>query len=306
MNIEDLEPGQAMMVDWPAADYHADTRTRSNSQIGCLRKDGPSLYYKRHEARTIPPDNETKAKRLGTNIHLAVLEPEEWMRRIYPPEPVKTKVAKGTAGKGTRARMAYDHWKAQCAIWRQCIQPWAIVLTQDDLERVPPIVNAVKSHPQAKPLLDAEGPCEQTVIWREPETGVLIRVRPDKLSFIDASTVVIVDLKTTRDKPSPREFGMAIAKYGYDRQGGLYTDAVQALYPDRGVHFVIIAVHSEPDYEVATYELTPDDELKRGREQYKHWLRDLVRRREANDWLADWQTGLCKAETPRWVKRETT
>lgn len=329
--IADLKPGQAVLVDWTAERYHADTETVSRSQLEDLRA-SPALYHARHVARTLPPDSPGPAMRLGTNVHMAVLEPEEWRRRTeYRPAPEKPQRPEGADGRakaGTSARDLYECWKDDCDDWESALRDWAasrpadmIDLSVAERDRIEAIAASVRAHPFASILLGESGDNEQTVLWRpsidqlsvtmaamqtDPilaENPPMVRLRADRIRQMDGSTRVVTDLKTTQD-PSPRAFGNSIARYGYHRQGAIYTDAVQALYPGEELHFVLIVVRSSPPYEVACYELDPED-LALGRAQYLATMADLIRRRAENDWIAEWQ-GWCSGITiPAWAHKET-
>jgi hypothetical protein len=82
------------------------------------------------------------------------------------------------------------------------------------------------------------------------------------------------------------------------------ADAARALHPGDEIHYVLGVVRSSPPFEVAFYELEAALEL--GREQYTATLHELVRRREENDWRADWQRGLATLDLPGWAYHEGT
>jgi hypothetical protein len=112
----------------------------------------------------------------------------------------------------------------------------------------------------------------------------------------------VLDVKTAEDE-RPDPFGSKCARLGYHRQAAIYSDAVQALYPDEDIFYTLAAAHSEPPYEAACYELDTDA-LDLGREQYLTTLADLVARRESGNWRADWQRGCQRIALPRWAFQE--
>jgi hypothetical protein len=309
-HFADLAPGQARLVDWTPERYHADVETVSRSQLEDLRA-SPSLFHAKHVARTLPPEPPTAAMRLGTHVHLAVLEPSEWQRRLgtrAPGKPYRPADANGKAKVGSAERSAYESWKADCDEWESEMERWRLDQPEDVLqlggerERIEAIAAAVRSHRFAAELLGRGGSNEQTVVWRHPETELLVRVRADRIQSTDPTTRTVFDLKTTSD-PSPDRFGRSIANFGYHRQGALYLDAVQALYPQDELHFVLCVVRSTPPYEVACYELDESD-LALGRSQYLRTMNDLVRRRRDNDWLAEWQLSCHSINLPGWAHYE--
>lgn len=305
----DLEPGEAVLVDWPTDRYHADQTCVSNSWLSVLIDDGPATYRAKRDG--LIEFKPTAAMIFGTHVHLALLEPDEWKRRLFDPEPVKPKGARGNAKKKDPEGFAlYSKWKRDLDEWGLDLEatPDAIVLNDYDWARVDECAAAVRSHGvvdggvelgSASWVLSLPNKREQTVIWRHDETGILMRSRIDLLADSDAKTVVVFDLKTTTD-PSPGAFGRSVANYGYHRQGAIYTDAIRALRPDAEVHFVIAAVRSKPPFEVACRHIERE-ELEQGRREYERALRDLKRRRDDDDWLAPWQRGIHRQHMPRWA-----
>jgi hypothetical protein len=309
LDLSSIEPGEARLVPWTAEEYFADTLCTSRSQLDILRVRGPQAYANRHAAG----DRSTPAKRLGRLLHMRVLEPQRWASLLAPPRPylpmgpTRPAHAYGKAKKGTPAKIAFDQWKAEDEAWKaECaelmaewegsIGPDSIIMTDGEAAKVEGMATAIEGHDFARGILHEfpDGVNEQAIVWRHPGTGVLIRVLADRLvpyaDIRDRPCWFVPDLKTTND-PSEDAFMRSIVKFGYHRQGALYHDAVQALYPGEIVTFVFVAVRNEPDYEAATYHLGID-ELACGRRQYENTLRELVSRKESGNWRAGWQNGL--------------
>jgi hypothetical protein len=261
--------------------------------------ENPAIFIAKQRGEIEPASS--KAMAFGTHVHLALLEPEEWIRRLFAPAPAKPEGADGRRKAGSPERKLYDAWKLELAEWNAALelQPDAIVLSEDARSAVERCADALRSHPIVAALFDAPGSNEQTVIWRCPDPDVLVRVRCDRIAFPDADTVVVFDAKTTTD-PSPGAFGKSMAAYGYDVQGALYSDAVLALHPGKAVHFIFGAARSRAPWEEACYSLEAE-EYEAGHRKYMAALHDLVRRRETNDWIAQWQRGLNQARMPRWA-----
>lgn len=300
-SLPDLAPGQAVAVDWTAEQYHADRECVSRSQLETLRR-SPQLYHALYEARTMQPESPTPAMVLGTYVHLAVLEPEEWRRRLYPPEPVRPEEADGRAKKDSPAKQAYLEWRSACEDWKRGIKRDSIVLSASEIENVEAIAGAIRNHPFAAKLFKPKGVNEQTILWREPTSGLLVRVRVDRLVRIGRLAVVL-DLKTTSDE-RPDLFAASCARYGYHRQAAIYLDAVQALVgPDVEADYVLGVVHSSGAYEDCVYQIEPKA-IEKGRAQYRSALADLVRRRAENDWRAAYQKTCQLLTLPRWAYLE--
>lgn len=300
--FEDLEPGQAVEVDWTAERYHADLDTTSRSQLDDLRTHGPATFYAKHVARTAPAFEGSGALALGTNVHIAVLEPHEWCRRLAPPAPVRPAIADGRRKSGSPERNAYDDHVAALAHYSSKLSHDSIKPEEANANLVELIAGSVHRHEYAASLLyHPSTKREQTVVWRTDD-GLLVRVRADLL--VDLGDLVIVgDLKTTSD-PSPDAFGTSVARFGYHRQGAIYSDAVAALRPGVPVAFVIIAVRSRGPFEVACYQLG-EAELDKGRAEYRETMAELDKHRTSNDWTAEWQQSIHNLTMPGWAYYET-
>jgi hypothetical protein len=164
--------------------------------------------------------------------------------------------------------------------------------------QVQEISQAVWSHPDAAALLSAPGYVEQTVIWREPRHGLLMKVRLDRCTELSPAHVygtglepgpAIGELKTARDV-KPRPFLRAAVQHGYDVQDALYSDAVAALIGSVP-SFYFIAVCNGQRKRVGVHRLAPEI-IESGRSRYQAMLDDYVIRLERDDWLAPWERGV--------------
>jgi len=318
--LEYIAPGEARLVQWTAEQYHADGQCTSRSQLEILRTRGPQTYAAKVIDRTLI-DKPSKEMRLGTLLHMRVLEPDLWAERLAPPKPytppppVRPAHANGKARKDTPAKIAFcewksadDAWQSECAEilaeWQASLLPDSITLTNGEAAALDGMVRGLESHDKAREILweAADGVNEQAIVWRHPETGVLIRVLVDRMvpyELGDGRTLWMVpDLKTTND-PLTDGFRRSLVKFGYHRQAAIYHDAVQALHPDDLVSVVFIAVRNVPEYAVACHDVGPD-ELACGRRQYERTLRELITRRESNNWRHSCQEGINRLTLPEY------
>jgi exodeoxyribonuclease VIII len=189
------------------------------------------------------------------------------------------------------------------------------IISADEHAQACGMRDAVMAHPAARGLLTTvPGRAELSAYWRDAETGVLCRCRPD---FWRADGI-LVDLKTT-DDASPEEFGRSVLKWRYHVQAAMYLDGTRAAAeqgggleliadPEQGEgfaaipeHFLFIVVEKKPPHAVAVYKLDAMS-LQHGLAEYR---RDLARYAEclaADRWPAFGdtvqQTGL-----PEWFLR---
>ncbi len=295
----DLKPGEAIAVDWPASVYFADTRYFTRSALLLLEKK-PHKFYRRWilgEPGT-DEDKSTQAQGLGTNAHLAILEPDEWLRRVQLPAKLSKKA---TAMEQQLRKML----AARDANSSHVADP--IVVTFDEFVRLCGIRESVQRNPWAAQLLAAPGKNEQTILWCDRETGLLLKVRLDRFGQIEWPGTpeipegwAIPDLKTSRD-PSPAAFGKSAFNYDYVLQASFYTDAAEALTGEP-VRFYFIATNSDPsDYETWVHPVTRD-QISKGRSLYRGLLDNLLERQFTNDWRQPCHRGLTDLALPNWKR----
>lgn len=190
-------------------------------------------------------DDDSKSKARGTICHAGVLELSRFETEyaIGPDVKLNTKAGK-------------DAWEAFCAA-----HPGKFHVRGADGEAMLGVREAVWSHPTARELLAADGPCELSIVWDDRETGVRCKSRIDKLI---RSKALVADLKTTRDARADA-FANSIGDYGYHRQAAFNLHGLAALgeFCDG---MALIAVEPEPPYALAVY-VIDDEDLENGREE---------------------------------------
>jgi hypothetical protein len=317
MDVVDLALGQAVAVDWSAEQYFTDRTALTRSAL-CLLAENPAefeRYWDHGERRKFKGSVATD---FGTSAHLALLEPPEWTRRLGLPLPPKPRkggpsddlVAVAASCGVSRADLermipsTTEQWKTAIDARARLLagMPERIDVSLHDYFRLLRVQRSVWAHPQASTLLHAPGNAEQTIVWREPTSGLLVKVRIDKLSEVSqeaaddvdgiAPGLAIVDLKTTRAKGrrAPWVFAKHARELGYHVQNALYLDATRAAFGD-GARFYFVAVCNEGDFETSTWQL-PDEAVEQGREIYQNLLLEVCERRETFDWRHGYTRGV--------------
>ena len=227
------------------ADKLSNAAYHSGPGISCtgLKKIAISpAHFKRGEFK------QTAAMAIGSATHSAILEPESFAKQ-YVTLP---------AGKDRRSA----EYKALCAS-----HGTDNVLVSADAHQINIMQTAVRANPVANKWLYQEpGRNELSVYAKDPETGVLVRCRFDRLLDRGFSP----DLKTTTDA-SPRGFSNIISKYGYAFQAALYLDTYFWATGDRLSGFGFICVEKAAPHNVMCYRLD-DESIEVGRHQYRQAL----------------------------------
>ena len=107
-----------------------------------------------------------------------------------------------------------------------------IPVKASEMDPLREIAEAVLAYEPSRALFEQDGPAEVSMFAPDPESGVWIRGRADKLATVNDETV-LVDLKTTLSA-DPQEFNRkAIAAFRYYLQATVYTNLWHWLDPDR-------------------------------------------------------------------------
>lgn len=260
--------------------YHADPVPEGSlSSTGARRLLPPSCpaLFKHWQDH---PEPTTQALDLGQAAHTLVLGNGPLLARVDA-EDWRTKAAR-------------EQRDAARAVGK-------VPLLAADYDTAMAMADAVRRHPVAGPLFDPEaGQPEQTLIWRDPETLVMCRVRLDWLLHNREGRAVIPDLKTTRSA-EPHSLAASMVKFGYNLQGAWYEDGVAALgLSDGPPVFILVAVEKTPPYLITIGQPDPDA-IEAGRLQARK-ARDIYRRcRVADHWPA-YTDEVVQLPMPRWAQ----
>ena len=262
--ITDTGPRLGLFDGISNEDYHRGPGI-SKSGLDLINR-SPAHYqeYRRH------PRPATPAMALGTAVHAAILEPDDFAAR-FRPDPAPGSYSK--AAKEERAAMEAEgfvivHTAKDAGHWEK-----------DDWRAVHAMRDAVMTHPIASILLDPDqGQAEQTAFWIDRDTGRLCKARPD---FLNDGHNLCVDLKTTEDA-SYTEFQRSVFKWRYHVQAAYYSHGLTRV--DRPVRdFVFVAIEKSPPFCIGCYALIY--EAKRvGWIQAEHDLRTYDACMRSNEW----------------------
>lgn len=248
---------QAKPLGIYTADQLSNEQYHSGPGISCtgLKKIAVSpSHYKNGDHK------QTAAMFMGSATHCAILEPDSFAKQyVIMPD-----------GKDRRSR-EYKDLAAEFGADN--------VLSVSDAHQIQMMQKAVRGNPVAhKWLYEQPGRNELSVYAKDPETGVLVRCRFDRLLDRGFSP----DLKTTTDA-SPRGFSNAIAKYGYAFQAAFYLDTYYWATGDVLDGFGFIAVESKAPHNVMCYRLD-DESIEIGRNQYRAALNTYANCLESGVW----------------------
>lgn len=250
----------SVLVDVPASAYHADKGVVGHSALVQILR-SPAHFW----AYTNSEHTETPAFRFGRALHTAVLEPQQFAL-FYAKAPkfdLRTKL-----GKEEKAEWLRKH-------------PTKNPLDEEALTAIARIRMNVRSHERACHILKC-GLSERSFFWTDMDTGVKLRVRFDHVHTDKCGAPrALLDLKSTLCA-SKESFSRDMAKYGYDVQAALYTDACWIAF---GVElpFYFLAAESAEPFGVALYR-AGEATIEAGRRKYRAALQLLQWCRDKNRW----------------------
>jgi hypothetical protein len=234
----------------PWSEYSSIPAT-SISRLKELRRSPQHYEYRLRHPK------ESKALRLGTAAHTAVLEPERFSTQfaVWSRRSEKT---------GNLCPKNGQYWEAF-----ELSNPGKTIIDANEYALATQIQAAVRSNQLAMRYLETGDP-EVTLQWIGG--GRQCRARVDWLTRIDGVPHV-VGLKTARDCRYFR-FGNDAARLGYHLQWGFYFDGYKAI-KECEPRMIEIVVESEAPHAVAVY-FIPQDIIDQGRDEYQNLMLRLA------------------------------
>lgn len=242
------------------------------------------------------PRKATKDMNFGSGFHDYLMLPDEFAQNfaIEPdkkaiPDLLETvddlKAALTELGLPTNGRKKDDHIKTLLAgnpsaqIWDVIQSKFEaecqgkIILTNEEFSRIKLMVKSVNNHPTLNALRSHEVIFEQSFFWRDPESGLLCKCRPDVI-FITPNLFLPGDWKTT-ETASFESFQRTIGKFGYHIQAPYYLDGINLVLEMAVENFMFIPVEKEAPHELSLFAIDAAAQ-EVGRNKYKKHLQTLA------------------------------
>ncbi len=283
MGLTEITPNFIGKVVCSMEEYHKAFAVGSTS-LRTLINQSPAHYLHNRENPTEP----TPAQKLGTAIHLAALEPHTFKANTLVEPVFEGRTKKGeitTNPNATEVKDKRDKWYME--------NHGKHIVSQEQFDCVQGILNSLSKHKQASKLV-AAGAAEESYFWKDPETGIFCKARPDFLR----EGHIMVDIKSTRDA-SYHSFQKDIAEHGYHVQAAMYLDGVSNVLGHHFDKFVIIAVEKEAPYAVQCFDLDANT-IQEGRQQYYGALKILKECMKTGIY-GGYPEELCPISLPSWA-----
>jgi hypothetical protein len=235
----------------PAERYHAVDVTEapalSSSGARLILDECPALY--RYEYLDPKEQIDKEYFDVGTAGHLIVLEPDTFDARVQ--------VIDAPDWKTKAAREERDTIRAAGQV---------PLLTKQHAD-VMAMRNAIFAHPIARHAF-TDGVSERSFFWKDPETGVWLKSRPD---FTPNHSRYLTDYKTAASA-NPDVFARSIWNYGYYQQAAWLMDAYQAVTGETPQDFYFVVQMKAAPYLVTVVKADEED-VQFGRLQNRRAIR---------------------------------
>ncbi len=268
-------------VDMTNEEYHASPGI-SKSHLDTIDEKSEKHYWHKYLNPLREKDEPTPAMKLGSAIHIAILEPHL----------IESHVVAGL----DHDRRSNENKRA----WAEFeeLHKDKIIIPAAGYKRLLEMVDAVHSHPVASNLF-VGGRSEQSVFAIDHDTGELIKCRYDYYHGGDRVEHVI-DLKKTTDA-SPIGFGKSCANYRYDVQGAWYYHVNGCAFGYMPEAWTFVAIEEDPPYAIGIYALDYET-IKRAWNSAQRSLSRIIQARRANHFPDYGETPMA-LELPNWARR---
>ncbi len=210
-------------------EYHEDARLGSTVARMMLRSPAHARLEmnKKHSLST-------PAQVFGIAAHYAILEPDEFEKKVaVEPTGINKRTKSGAA--------EYEGWLFE--------NSGKVIISARQAAHIERMGSAVRKHSAASSILKNGFP-EASFFWKDPETDIECKCRPDYLR----EGHIIVDVKTCEDA-SFFGFQRQLTNLKYHFQASWYLSGVSEVTQRTYDTFLIIAVEKSPPYGVAVYAL---------------------------------------------------
>lgn len=219
---------------------------------------------------------ESDAFDFGEAVHLAILQPNEFEEVVY---------------RGPKDRRG-NPWKDAQEF---CGIDGKLLLTAGDYDKALTIRDSVHADAWLNTVITGgQRMIEASGYWRDEETGVLCRCRPD---LYRADLGMILDVKTTTSA-APKDFAKSVVNFGYHAQEAFYSDGWRALGQQVDA-FAFIAIEKDAPFAKVIYELPPSM-VDEGRAIIRKALETYAECQRTGQWPA-YADGVQELQFPRWA-----
>lgn len=261
----------------PLSVYHSqaicDGPSVSSSGLRTLSLKSPAHFYNEWSGN---PDREekeeTEAQIVGRAAHHYLLG-EKFFDKLFCAQPTEYPDAK------TGELKKWTYAAAYCKDWRTARNAEGrAILTAGDIESIKGMYLSLGENPIVKAGA-LNGLIERSMVWKDKETGLWVKVRPDSIPTASGD---FVDLKTTQSVLW-NDLRTAIFEYGYHQQGALVRMGAREVLKIASPSFTLVFVE-KPKPNCVRIVTVKDSDLDRGEKQNRDALDTIARCLKSGHW----------------------
>ena len=212
------------------------------------------------------PAEQTPSMVFGSACHKYVLEKDDFGKEYAVAPKVDRRSSAGKAA-----------WEAFC---RE--NEGRTVISEDDMNTIAAMREALMKHPLAKKLLTGKGQTEVPLFWKDRETGERCKAKLDRIATWRRRKY-IVDYKTT-SAADTFHFNSSIWKFGYHFQAGMYAEGLKTVTnAKRMPGFLFVAQEKNPPYSVNVIEVS-EEVMNAGNAKFHDLLRKYQECKALDAW----------------------
>ena len=244
----------------------------SSSGLRTLFSESPKHFYATWSGN--PQRKERKDARhfiLGRAVHHLILG-EPYFAKLFCVQPARVLIPEEGWKPWNNIRPKCKEWHAQQR------KAGRTVLLQSEVVSIKGMAREICAHPFYQHGL-LKGLIERSLIWKDKETGIWLKWRPD---VIPRDSADFADLKTTTSVLIP-DLMRTIDELGYFQQAALGRWACREVLGMDMASFTYLFVEKTEPYAVRDIRLEPED-LERGENANRAALELLARCLERGEW----------------------
>lgn len=239
------------------------------------------------------PKEETDSMEFGKLVHSAMEDCQGFARRLLVEPKFEGKTKDGKIS----TSLACAEVKQKRDAWFECLPADALIVKDEWHEKLTNILESIASNTFVREII-RQGSREVSIQVRDPETGELLKCRPDLIAL----DRFLVDFKTTTDA-RPNRFLRAIFDqdyFFYILQMAHYVYCMKLAGIGDGESATILAIESEPGFDIRAYPLERA-ELEVGEEARTALMRLYMQCKSTGKWPG-YQQRAIPTGIPTWVK----
>lgn len=284
MNAQIRPHNASIVFDMSNEKYHSLPAVSSSQLKEALRS--PAHYFAKYVAEDREPTEPTANMQLGSAVHVLFLEPAVFEREVVV-----------TPELDRRTKAGKEEWAAfnQSAAGK-------IILTPEQMKDAEAMANSLHAHPINQIVMEGKGYREASIFYRDIESGLACRVRPDYHipPCAEWENGLIIDLKTT-DDARPAAFARTIANFGYQISAAMYCDGFQAYYgTEKPPEFAWLVIERSRPFACAGYSLHREV-LESGHSKKREAMNVIAECQKSNSWPS-YPLTINPIDLPVWAK----